>query len=155
MNQPLMLEGIVSSLPDPELERLRREVDRLKHELIAANKHNTQLQNRLAGIGNLQRQLQPLYVALKMIFGEIQQFDVEESGGSPASGGKWDVIKQRLAPRLREAVDILLLQGPMRRTQLASAMKMDYSNCIKNVVGILLRQGLMIENGKELALKNL
>ena len=72
-----------------------------------------------------------------------------------ATNSKWDVIKNRLQPRLREAVDILLIQGPMKRTQLSAALKMDYSNCSKNVVAILLRQGLMIEVGGNLTLRQL
>jgi hypothetical protein len=77
---------------------------------------------------------------------------VENAGGKDA---RWEAIKNRLAPRLREAVDILLLQGPMKRTQLAAALKMDYSNCTKNVIAVLLRQGIMVENNRELSLKEL
>jgi hypothetical protein len=43
----------------------------------------------------------------------------------------------------------------MRRTQLASAMKMDYSNCAKNVIAVLIRQGLIVERGGMLSLKEL
>lgn len=69
--------------------------------------------------------------------------------------GKWGAIKQRLAPRLREAVDLLLTQGGMRRTQIAAALKMDYANCAKNVIGVLIRQGLIEENSGMLSLKKL
>jgi hypothetical protein len=48
-----------------------------------------------------------------------------------------------------------MLQGRMRRTQIASALKMDYSNCSKNVIGILVRQGWVVENGGDLSLKQL
>lgn len=76
-----------------------------------------------------------------------------------ATGGtdvRWEAIKARLAPRLKEAVEILLLQGPMRRTELAAALKMKYSNCTKNVIGILVRQGVIVENvARELTLKQL
>ena len=80
-------------------------------------------------------------------------------GDSPVaisdSSNKWEAIKTRLPPRLREAVDILLLQGSMKRTQLASALKMDYSNCTKNVVTVLKAQGWLIEQNGELSLKPL
>jgi len=68
---------------------------------------------------------------------------------------KWTTIKMRLAPKLQQAVDVFLLQGPMKRTQVAAALRMDYSNCTKNVIGVLLRQGLLIENGGVLSLKQL
>lgn len=71
------------------------------------------------------------------------------------SPDKWQQIKQRLPPRLAQAIDVLLLQGSMSGTQLAAAMRMDRSNCSKNVVQILLRQGLIVRNGRELSLKQL
>ena len=70
-----------------------------------------------------------------------------------AESNKWDAIKVRLAPRLREAVDVLLLQGSMKRTQLAAALKMDYSNCTKNVVQVLKSQGWLVENNGNLSLR--
>jgi hypothetical protein len=77
----------------------------------------------------------------------------QASGGDSAD--KWAVIKSRLAPRLREAVDILLLQSSMKRTQLAAAMRMDYGNCAKNVVAVLVRQGWLVDNNGNLSLKEL
>jgi hypothetical protein len=82
------------------------------------------------------------------------KFDISQIE-SPAQHSKWDAIKKRLQPRLAEAIDVLLLQGEMRRTQLASAMKMDYSNCAKNVIAVLIRQGLIVERGGMLSLKGL
>ena len=69
--------------------------------------------------------------------------------------GKWEAVKSRLAPRLRECIDLLLIQKHMKRTQIAAALKMDYSNCTKNVIAALLRQGLLEDNGGELSLKEL
>lgn len=69
--------------------------------------------------------------------------------------GKWDAVKSRLAPRLRECIDLLLIQKHMKRTQIAAALKMDYSNCTKNVISVLQRQGLLEDNGGELSLKEL
>lgn len=98
------------------------------------------------------RLLSPLYKALRPAFGDADPISGLDGDSSQA---KWDAIKQRLAPRMREAVDILLMQGSMKRTQLAAALKMDYSNCTKNVVGILLRQGWIVDNGGNLSLKEL
>lgn len=83
------------------------------------------------------------------------EFDLDDLPSSDASPSKWDAIKKRLQPRLAEAIDVLLLQGSMRRTQLSAALKMDYSNCNKNVIAILLRQGLVKDSGGMLLLKEL
>jgi len=72
-----------------------------------------------------------------------------------APAGKWDAIKKRLPPKQAAAIDIFLAQGSLKRTQLAAAMRMDYSNCTKNVIAVLVRQGLLIESGGLLSLKDL
>lgn len=68
---------------------------------------------------------------------------------------KWDAVKQRMPQRHREAIDVLLLSGSLKRTQLAAALKMDYANCAKNVIAILIRQGWLIDSGGNLSLKQL
>jgi hypothetical protein len=83
------------------------------------------------------------------------EFDIDEVATATSSPSKWDAIKKRLPPRQSEAIDIFLAQGSLRRTQLAAAMKMDYSNCTKNVIAVLVRQGLLIESGGMLSLKEL
>jgi hypothetical protein len=105
----------------------------------------SELQEELSLIKNI---LLRQYGAFKAAFGDTAIV-------SSDAGDKWISIKQRLAPRLREAVDLLLLQGQMKRTQLASALKMDYTNCCKNVVTVLKAQGWMVENNGYLALKQL
>ena len=106
-------------------------------------------------------QREAVVIVLKLLTESLRhvvsgKMDLPNVSLSPSSGNeRWEAIKSRLAPRLREAVDILILQGPMRRTQLAAALKMDYSNCSKNVVGVLLRQGIAIENGGHVTLKTL
>ncbi len=133
MSQPL-LSGEVEYMEDrgpDQMEMLRAEVSELRDEL-----------NSIKSI--MLRQ----YSAYRQAFGE-------QTVVSSDSADKWNSIKQRLAPRMRDAVDILLLQGSMKRTQLASALRMDYSNCNKNVIGILLRQGWLIDNGGNLSLKQI
>lgn len=133
MSQPLLsgeVEYIEEQGPD-QIEMLRAEISDLREELSAIK-------------SVMLRQ----YGAYRQAFGD-------QTVVSSDSADKWGSIKQRLAPRLRDAVDILLLQGTMKRTQLASALKMDYSNCNKNVIQILLRQGWMVDNGGNLSLKQL
>ena len=83
------------------------------------------------------------------------EFDLDDIPIAAEQPSKWNPIKARLAPRLAEAIDIFLAQGSLKRTQLAAAMRMDYSNCTKNVIAILVRQGLLIERGGQLSLKEL
>lgn len=147
-------DRIIASLEEDNRD-LQKQVAEARRELEVQRSESTR------AVGELRRQLSPLYTALRMVFGEIDSvLPVDESAPTnQAAGhgreGKWDAIKQRMAPRLREAVDILLLQGSMKRTQLAAALKMDYSNCTKNVVGIMLRQGWLVDNGGNLSLKEL
>lgn len=77
---------------------------------------------------------------------------------SPANlqpNAKWDAVKQRLAPRLREAVDIFLVRGSMNNSQLAAALHLGRSNCSNNVIGALKRQGLLVKSGNDYSLKQL
>lgn len=109
-----------------------------------------------SGLNALTEEVESIKTILRRQYAAFQQSLGDEPVTYSSEGtDKWAAIKQRLAPRLQEAVDILLLQGSLKRTQLASAMKMDYSNCVKNVVQILLRQGLLVDNGGNLSLKKL
>src|ERR1700685_1561239 len=114
-----------------EVEMLRAQVTEMQEDL-----------NMLKNI--LMRQ----YGAFKASFGDQVIMTTD-------SADKWTAIKARLAPRLREAVEMLQLQGSMKRTQIASALRMDYSNCTKNVIGVLKAQGWIIENNSSLSLKQL
>ena len=148
MNQ-FLLEGEVDNR-DSIIERLRRENERLSEALQEERLKNRGVE---AGIAAFRKQTLPLLNALQAAHGLIDRMGI--NGGPGSDSSKWDLVKQRLSPRLREAVDIFLTQGRMKRTQLASAMRMDYSNCTKNVIAVLLRQGLLVDNGGQLSLKEL
>jgi hypothetical protein len=129
MSQPLLSgeQEYVSEVS--EMDVLRARVDEMQEELSI-----------LKGI--LMRQ----YGAFKASFGDQVIVTPDD---------KWSAIKARLAPRLREAVEMLQLQGSMKRTQIAAALKMDYSNCTKNVIVVLKAQGWLVENNGNLSLKAL
>lgn len=133
MNQPLLSgqqEYVADPSPiDPAIEALHERLDDMQDEL-----------------STIKRILMRQYGAFKADFGD-------QAITTPDTTNKWDSIKTRMAPRMKEAVDVLLLQGSMKRTQLAAALKMDYSNCNKNVIQILLRQGWMVDNNGDLSLK--
>lgn len=133
MPQPLLSgqqEYVADPSPiDPAIEALHERLDDMQDEL-----------------STIKRILMRQYGAFKADFGD-------QAITTPDTTNKWDSIKTRMAPRMKEAVDVLLLQGSMKRTQLAAALKMDYSNCNKNVIQILLRQGWMVDNNGNLSLK--
>lgn len=154
----LLLEGGVMDERDSELERLRDENAALQEELNDALTQAAIAKREAArSVVELRRQLSPLYRALQAVFGEIDAIAGSEPTGGQTTGdnAKWDAVKAKMPPRHREAIELLLLQGAMRRTQVASALKMDYSNCTKNVTSILLRQGWLVDNGGMLSLKKL
>lgn len=145
MSQPLLLNG-----PEPSVDLSDRVSDLEQQvQLLHADLAHTRKDCEKA----ILKLLSPLYKALRPAFGDLDPVAGLDSNG--AAGSKWEAIKPRLAPRMRDAIDILLMQGSMKRTQLAAALKMDYSNCTKNVVGILLRQGWIVDNGGNLSLKEL
>lgn len=155
MSSPLLLEGRVDTR-DQELVDLRRQLADLEDELVVARAEAKRARGQIErGVRLLREATTPLFNGLKMIHGQMDDLVPDNGVTSPSGSDKWDAIKKRMTPRLAGAIDILLVQGGMRRTQLASAMKMDYSNCSKNVITILLRQGLLVDNGGELSLKEL
>jgi len=86
--------------------------------------------------------------------GKMDISDVSQTASSQPNG-KWDAVKQRLAPRLRDAVDIFLVRGSMNNSQLAAALHLGRSNCSNNVIGALKRQGLLVKSGNDYSLKQL
>src|ERR1017187_277576 len=85
--------------------------------------------------------------------GKMDIPDVPPSSANMQANPKWDAVKQSLAPRLREAVDVFLLRGTMNNSQLAAALRLGRSNCSNNVIGELKRQGLLVKSGNDYSLK--
>lgn len=131
MSQPLLVgqQEYVEDQGPSDIEMLKAQVAEMQEEL-----------NLMKGI--LMRQ----YGAFKASFGDQAIVTTD-------STSKWDSIKSRMPPRHAQAVDVLLLQGSMKRTQIASALKMDYANCAKNVITVLKAQGWLVENNGNLSLK--
>ena len=122
-------------------------LDNLESRLIEVeHAANTLRRDAVLALLNLLSQAIREVVSGKIDLGAIE---------TPAANDKWEPIKKRLPPRQSEAVDILLAQGAMKRTQLAAAMKMNYTNCATNVIAVLIRQGIVIERGGQIELKQL
>lgn len=151
-NSPLLLEGKIEDQRDGADDSARKAIDHLARQLWDFQQRLTKLEQENAILLKL---LSPFYKALRPVFGDAEPLADLADGGASRNAGIWDGIKQRLAPRMQEAIDVLLLQKTMKRTQLASALKMDYSNCTKNVISPLIRQGWIVENGGNLSLKQL
>jgi hypothetical protein len=86
------------------------------------------------------------------------ELDLDITDGAVAVAGvnpRWDAIKRSLPPRLAQAIDVLLTQGPKTNMQLAAAMRMDRTNCNNNVTLKLKQMGLIVKNGNEYSVKDL
>lgn len=120
------------------------------------------LESRIAELEGAQHQVKrDAVVALLNLLGQALRqvasgkIDLETLETPSAGPSKWEAIKKRLPPRQAEAIDIFLAQGSLRRTELAAAMKMNYTNCATNVIAVLVRQGLLLDRGGQLQLKDL
>lgn len=155
MSTPLLTSGDDSRVDvikylNEQLNEKARELEATRAELADVRRENAKA---LAGI---RRVLDPLYKALCVLYGEMEPIGGISVADAPQDNReKWDYIKRNLPPRLQQAIDLLLLQGSMKRTQIAAALKMDYSNCTKNVIGLLVRQGWVVDHGGSLSLKEL
>jgi hypothetical protein len=121
---------------DPTI-RLRREIAGLEQELATAREEAQQAKQASAdsikAIRALRRQLEPVYTAMKMVFGEISRVDaaeLEEPSASPSSNGAslWGDRIARL-PTVESRVLRVLVDGggEMTVTQIRIAAR-TYNN---------------------------
>ena len=152
----LAIEGQVE---DPELESLRGEVRRLRHELSNTQLEATRAHQQSAqALAMLRKQLAPLYRALQAVFGEIDAAGISDNGGNPADNPRvsavWSSWKSRLGGRKAQVIDALLLHGEMNTTQLAIAIGCN-RNTIPNLIFELNKAGLLNKNAGRFSLKQL
>jgi hypothetical protein len=152
MSQPLLEGDYIQDRGPDVVERLNQRILDLENRITDIETERPQIKRDAVVIV-----LSLLTESLRHVAsGKMDIPDVSHATSGSGQDARWDAIKARLRPRLKEAVDILLVQGPMRRTQLAAALKMDYTNCTKNVITVLVRQGIVIENAaREIQLKTL
>src|SRR4051812_35115026 len=122
MSSPLLLNSETHSravydenqqLKD-RIGELEAEVRMAKSEAIKA-KRNADL-----ALGNLKKQLSPLYRALQQVFGELESVGVEEAPGQQIDP-RWQSWKQRMPGRPAEFIDLLLTHGSMSVKQFMAA----------------------------------
>lgn len=156
MSQPLLSSGqeyLEEQGPDVMVQMNER-IDELEAEIRELKADRQAIQREAVVIV-----LKLLTESLRHVAsGKMDIPDVSHAAPSSGSDARWEAIKSRLAPRLRDAVDVLLLQGPMSRAQVAAALKLGYKNCADNVIGVLMRQGIVVETAGPrgpVSLKNL
>jgi hypothetical protein len=159
MAQPLLEERSSAD----ECTRLRREIAGLEQELQqtkeTANKAKRAAEDSIQAIRALRSQLQPLYTALKMIFGEIARVETGTIGNTPGFTGpgglnpKWEMLKTRLGGRQAEFID-LMQHGEMTAAQLRAAAHCDIRTAYATIEK-MKAAGLLNKNGGKFSLKEL
>jgi hypothetical protein len=152
-----LLDGHIDDR-DTIIAGLKAQLAEVREELRMERKKSDGIEPALKEI---QRVTLPFYNILRAVHGELDSLGITNSGAtvsastSPAHDSRWDAIKSRLAPRLREAVDVLLVHGRMNTTQLAAALKTSRGNCADNIVQKLKTMGIIIKDGRDYSLKTL
>jgi hypothetical protein len=168
-----MSTGLVPFASTPsqqqQIESLQRELYRRNQQLADAEKEIASLRQALtdnaneansyhSAIFNLRTALDPLYSALRQIYGEIETVDV--SGGGPAGqdarkSAIWEDWKAKFPGYGAKAIDALLLHGSMTQTQLRIAIGSRSSGTMTNVVSALNRAGIIVKADGKIRLKEL
>lgn len=153
----------LSVVPDPhdQIASLQRLLQQ-KNERIAELEEQLRLEktrNYTIEISarNLQNILTPLYNAVGGILGHIEAMEISSGSGtatSPAKREVWTSWKQKLGGKTADAIDVLLMHGPMTHTQLRIQLKCATRTCT-NVVGALNRAGLIDRANGKISLKEL
>jgi hypothetical protein len=160
-----LLEGAVdATIEDPRDDRiaaLEDELRDLRNELMHANAAATQAKRDTArALANLRRQLNPLYRALKDVFGELDAAGVEDSAptvagaSNPRVAAVWESWKSKLGAGAAKCIDALLLHGDMNTQQLSIATGY-HRNTVPQYVSQLNKAGLINKNGGRFSLKSL
>jgi hypothetical protein len=153
---------LLSAVSDAdETTRLRREIVGLERELQEAKDEAAKAKQAAAdsihAIRALRKQTEPLYLALKMIHGEISRVDAEQintSADSVSTGKlspKMEMMKRSLGGRQAEFIDFLS-HGPMTTAQLSAAGKC-HRDTVAQVIHKLTRAGLIDKAGGKFSLR--
>jgi hypothetical protein len=151
-----LLDGHIDDR-DTIIAGLKAQLAEVREELRMERKKSAGIEPALKEI---QRVTLPFYNILRAVHGELDALGITNNGASASSApvahdSRWDAIKSRLSPRLREAVDVLLVHGRMNTTQLAAALKTSRGNCADNIVQKLKTMGIIIKDGRDFSLKTL
>lgn len=144
--------------PSEETKDLLRRLERAEREA----EHIREAAAR--SIGEMRDALQPLYRAMKLLFGEMGEIAGPGAGpvaapqfdpvAAPQFDPKWEAWKQKLGPSTAPAriIDTLLKHGPLNRNQLRQASEMGWST-LDAATGRLKNLSLIEKSGDRWTLK--
>ena len=152
----LALQGEVVDENEQRIAELEDELNVLRAQLTQSQRASDR------AVGELRRQLLPLYNALRAVFGEIDVLvgEAPHQGSNMASpvdsrtAQVWTMWKSRLGGNTAKVIDALLLSGDLNTQQLAIATGMN-RNTIPNLIMKLNKAGLINKNGGRFSLKQL
>lgn len=155
---PLLLEGKVDDRDETVL-RLRAQLRESETARLTEQGRANAIE---AGVRELRGALNPLYQALRHVFGEMEAMGV--SGGvaagqaaSPRSSVVWDSWKQKLGGNSAAAriIDFLMVHGELNHTQIRIHLGTNRMQTVYDAVSKLNRAGLLNKNGDKFSLKEL
>jgi hypothetical protein len=154
---------VLNALPDPQsqvasLQRALNEknlrIAELELELQEERMNNAASR---ASVEALRNTLMPLYQALQRVYGHIDAMGVNSNGAAPANDSTrkvWESWKQKLGGKTSQAIDVLLMHGPMTQAQLRIQLGCA-TRTVTNVVGALNRAALINKANGKISLKEL
>jgi len=159
-----LIEGDVEDPRDETIRQLRDENEALR-EMVRDSERTAAdaTRNATRAIARLRGQLEPLYRALRGIFGEMDAAGVGESASVPASSpgvsdtrvlAVWTSWKQRVSPACGKVIDALLQHGELNTAQLKVAAGIG-SSTVSDSIFKLNKLGLISKNGGRFSLKTL
>lgn len=154
---PQLLEGIVDDR-DSVIERLQEENRVLRDSLDTERQKNREI---AFAAGHLRQQLQPLHLALRAVFGELDVIPIFDAGrsGAPASVDAralavWESWQKKLPGLPAKFIGALLEHEQMNPAQLRVAMQCR-KNGVYETATKLNKLGLLDKNGSMYSLKEL
>jgi hypothetical protein len=154
---------VLNTLPDPQsqiaslqraLQEKTQRIAELEQELLRERNKNRGMES---GAEQLRTILRPLYNALGMIYGQIEDMGISSNGAAPVSGEDervWTSWKQKLGGKTGEAIDVLRMHGAMTYTQLRLQLHCA-TRTVTNIVGALHRAGLITKADGKITLREL
>lgn len=134
-----------------EIRQLKRELSTTRAEASAAKR------DAARAMGELRKQLSPLYRALQMVFGELDSAGVSDGvspAATPQTSAVWEAWKSRIGGQPAKVIDALLLHGDLNAGQIAIAIGISPKN-VAQVIHKLNKASLIEKNNGRFSLKKL
>lgn len=153
MALPLLEGEVVDDGRDQEVESLKEQIRDLESQLADALAATArEKRNAALAMGNLRRQLSPLYQALRSVFGELDAAGVGDET-APSTDARWESVKKRMPGRPAEFIDLLLVHQPMNVTQFVTLAKCSKQTAY-NILSKLGQAGVVTNAGGRYSLRS-